>query len=145
MQNPAAQAIEPLEKSFHVLFHLVDEFAGDGAGEEVGKGPHILGDGHLVIVQYHHQVLVQVPGVVEPLIGDAAGHGPVTDHRDDLVVVLAQITGHGKTKGGGDGGGGVPHIEGIVHRLCTLGETADPTQGAQGAKRSRRPVRSLWA
>ncbi len=99
LQNIAAKVIEPHQKTFQVLLDLVNEFTGDGAGEEIGKRPHVFRDGHFVVVEDHHQVFVQVPGVIEPLVGDAAGHGAVPDDGNDLVMRLPQVTAHGKAEG----------------------------------------------
>ena len=57
------------------------------AAEVGGHAPHVGVDGHAVVVEDHHHRLPGGPGVVEPLVGQAAGEGPVPDEGRHAVVL----------------------------------------------------------
>jgi len=134
VQQVLAHGVETPEKSSRGFLETVYEFAGAGAGQEVGQGADVFGNRHFIVVQDHDHVPVHVTGVVHGLVGHTAGHGAVADHGQDLVPAPGQITSGGKAGGGGDGGGGVAHIKAVVGRFIPLGKPADAVLPAQGGK-----------
>ena len=114
LQRALAEHREPLEERLQLLLGLVHELRGDGARQQVRQRADVLRDGHLVVVQDHHQVLVQLAGVVQRLEGDPPRHGAVPDDGDHLVVLAGQVARHTEAERRRDGGGGVPDVEGVV-------------------------------
>ncbi len=99
-----------------------------------GHGPHVEVDGHAVVVQNDNQGLAGGPGVVQPLVGQPSGEGPVADEGQDAVVLPSQGPGPGHAQGYGNGVGGVPGDEGVVDALVGLGEAGEAIQLAEGGK-----------
>ena len=83
------------------------EVAGDRA--DVGR------DRHAVVVEHDHDRRLQPAGVVQRLVGDAAGERAVADHGDDLAV-LADALAHRllEPDGVADRGGGVAGAHDVV-------------------------------
>src|SRR5260221_11611251 len=75
-----------------------------------------------------------MPGLVEPFQGQSAGERAVADDRDDLVVFLAEIAGHGDAEGRRNGGRGVTGVEDVVLRLLPLAEAGDAVVLADGGE-----------
>ena len=86
------------------------------------QGPHVLGDGHLVVVEHHQHVLVDVAGVIEGLEGHAGGDGAITDDRDHLAAKPFALGRHRHAERCPDGGAGVAHAEHVVLALFPPGE-----------------------
>ena len=83
------------------------ELAGHQPGEVVVEAP-VLGDGHLVVVENHQHVLVDVAGVIEGLEGHAGGDGAITDDRDHLAAKPLALGRHRHAERRPDGGAGWP-------------------------------------
>ena len=97
-----------------------------------GHAAYVGGDGHAVIIQYHDQGLPTGAGVIQALIGQAAGQSAVTHQRKDAVVLSQQGSGAGHTKGYGDGIGGVAGNERVVAALVRLGEAGKAIKLTKG-------------
>ena len=143
MENILANSVKTAKERLYVLLEPMNKFTGGGSAEKTGKCPDILGNRHLIVIEDHNQVLVQSPGMVHSFKGNAACHGAVTDHRQHLVLAAIQVTPYRKTGGCRDGGGGMPHIKGIVGRFGTFGKSADPVQCPQGCKTVAAPGQDL--
>ena len=116
------------------LFEMVIPGPGPEPGQVGGHGPHIGVDGHAVVVQNHDQGLAGGPGVIQPLIGQSPGEGPVADKGQDAVVLPPQGPGPGHAQGYGNRVGGVPGDEGVVDALMGLGKAGEAVQLAEGSK-----------
>jgi hypothetical protein len=134
----------------HVLQHFFGAFAHtrvEGPGKQpreiLAHGADIPGDRHLVVIQDHQQVAVQVAHVVECLEGHAGGHRPVTDHGHVAVVPAGLGRSKGHAGGGADRGAGVPGAEGVVLTLVALGEAGDATVLPQGGHRGAATAQDL--
>ena len=127
-----AQLGHGLERGLAAFAHRGVELAGEQSGQVVADRPHRRGDGHLVVVQDHHQVHVQCPGVVQGLEGHAAAQGAVADHRDHLAPLAARPGRQRHADGGADGGAGVADAEAVVLALAAFGEAGQPPFLAQG-------------
>ena len=129
-----ADARNGAQEGEHVLAGLAEPAPGEVPREEAGKGAHVGGNGHLVVVEHDDELLAQVAGQVEALEGFARSQGAVADDGDDAVVLPFQIPGRGHAEGGGDGGGGVAHAEEVVGALGKAREARQPSPAAQGAE-----------
>ena len=68
------------------LFEVVIGGLGAEPRQMGGHGPHIGVDGHAVVVEDDDERLPRGPGVVEALVGKAAGQGAVPDEGQDAVI-----------------------------------------------------------
>ena len=93
-------------------------------------------DRHVVVVQHHDQARIHGAGIVERLIGHAAGHRAVADHRDDVVGLALDVARHGEAERRRHRGRGVAGAERVVGALAALGEAAEAAALAQ----RRQPV-----
>ena len=88
---------------------------------------------HVVVVEDDDQPRIHRAGIVHRLIGHARRHRAVADHRDDIVLAAGEVARHGHAETGRDRGRGMRCAERIVVALGALGETGQPTAGAQRA------------
>ena len=84
----------------------------------VAEATHRLGDGHIVVIEHHQQILVQGPGLVEGLEGHTSTHGTIPDHRHHLTRLALLLGGNRHAQSCADGGTGVAGTEGIVFALA---------------------------
>ena len=70
------------------LFEVIISGLTPQPGQMVRNGAHIGVDGHAVVVQNDDQVLLGGPGVVQALIGKAAGQGAVADQSQHLIILM---------------------------------------------------------
>ncbi len=127
-----------------VGLHPVEVRARDDPGQVAGDGADVRRDRHRVVVQDDDQPPPGGAGVVEPLVGQTAGHAAVPDHRHDAIVLPGEVAGGGHPQRGGDGGGGVPGAEGVVGRSLRLKKPLIPPNWRIVRRASRRPVSTLW-
>ena len=71
------------------------------AGQMLGHRPHVLGDGHAVVIEDDQQLPPVLSPVGQPLIGQAAGERPVADEGRHLIVPPQNIPclGHSQRHG----------------------------------------------
>ena len=48
---------------------------------------------HFVVVQDDNQAAVRASRVIQPFIGEPSGQGAVTDHGNDIMIVLRKLFG----------------------------------------------------
>ena len=84
---------------------------------------HVGSDGHLVVVQDDDEVAPRCAGVVEPLVGEAAGEGSVAEHGDDAEAFLVEITRGRHPESGGNRGCSMAGAESVVVALAALQES----------------------
>ena len=98
-------------------------------------------DGHLVVVDDHHQRRAQVAGLVEGLEGDPAREGAVAEDADDAAVVLpGDALGLDEAESVADRRRRVAGADDVVRRLGALresGETAVLADGPEAVAPSR--------
>ena len=78
---------DALERSLHVCLDVEILGVGAQAGQIVSDLADVFGDGHLVVVQNHDQI-VQLADIVHALIDHTAGERAVT-YNDDHLAALA--------------------------------------------------------
>ncbi len=123
--GPLGQLLDWRQPRQHLLAAFADggvELAGHDPGQMVVQRPDILGDGHLVVVEDHQHVFMDIAGVVERFEGHPCGNGTITDHCNDLATQPFALGGDRHAKGGTDGGAGVADGEHVVLALATPGE-----------------------
>ena len=99
-----------------------------------GKTPYIFPDGHFIVVEDHHHGLLAHGGIVESLVGHAAGGGAVADEGHHLVILPQQGSRPGHAQGDGHGVGGMPRHKGIRIAFRGLGEARHPSELPQMRK-----------
>ena len=97
----------------------------------------------MVVVEHNDKVCLDLRSVVEGLVRHAAGHGPVADDGDDMVVLPQQIAGFHVAQTRGDGGGAVARVKGIAVALLALRESAHAAVLAQPVKPGPAPGQDL--
>ncbi len=123
--GPLGQLLDRRQAGQHLLATLADggvELAGHDAGQVVVQCPDILGDGHLVVVEHHQHVLVNIAGVIERLERHAGGDGAIADHRHHLAPQPFALGRHGHAERRTDGGAGVTDGEHVILALAAPGE-----------------------
>ena len=99
--------------------------AGAQPGQVAGQAAHISADGHFVVIDDDDHGLPADSGVVQALIGHAAGESAVTDQGNHIVILMLQCPGPGHTQGDGHGAGGVARHKGIRSAFRRLGEAGN--------------------
>ena len=90
--EPRADERDRLQELVEPFLRLVVERAGADAREVLRERADRLRDRHLVVVQDHEQVaLLDRPGVVQRLEGDAGRDRRVADDRDGAAVVVVRV------------------------------------------------------
>ena len=123
--GPLGQLLDRRQTGQHLLAAFADggvELARHDSGQMVVERADILGDGHLVVVEDHQHVFMDVAGVVERLKSHPRCDGAITDHRNDLAAQPFTLGGNRHTECGTDGGAGVADGEHVVLALATPGE-----------------------
>ena len=155
LKEGAARVDAPLEEGLHPVVEAVDGILGrmlaekapvpllevviGGAGAQtlqmLADGAHVGVDGHAVVVEDDDEGLAGGSGVVESLVGKAAGEGPVPDEGQDLVVLVPQRPGTGHAQGHGHRIGGVTGDEGVMDALPGLRKAGEAVQLTEGRKK----------
>ena len=55
------------------------------------QGAHTGRNGHLVVIQNHQQLFLELAQIVDSLQGDAARQTGITDHGDDVEIVALEV------------------------------------------------------
>ena len=102
---------------------------------------HVRLDGHLVVVEHHHEGRAQVTGLVHGLEGGAAGERAVADDADHgLLVIAGQARGLDQAEPIADGRRGMAGPDDVVLRLRTVREAGqaavlpDRAEGRRGGR-----------
>ena len=106
--------------------------AGPHPREITGEAAHIVGDGHIVVVEDDEDVLIHIAGVVESLEGHPRGHGAVSDDGDVVALLLLHPRRRHHAEGGADGGAGMADAEGVVFAFAAFGEGGQPVRLPHG-------------
>ena len=97
-----AQGGELLEQVQRVVVELLEVRVRRDARQVVGDRADVAGDRHPVVVEDDQQVATRLPGVVQRLVGEAAGHRAVAQDGDDAVALPGEIAGGRHAERGGD-------------------------------------------
>ena len=147
--DPVVEAVQavlhrPLAKETPIpLFEMVVGRLAAQATQMGGHGPHVGVDGHAVVVENDDQRLPGGPGVVEALVGQAAGQGAVADKGQDAVILALQGPGSGHAQRHGHRVGGMARDESVVLALVGLGEAGQAVQLPQGGELLLTPRQGL--
>ena len=128
----AVPPLGALEGIVDSLFQVQIAGGRADAVEIFGHAPHVLGDGHVVVVQDDDEVRLQLGGVVQGLIGHAPGQRPVPDHRYNRLAAACDLPGLHQPQPRGQGGGAVACVEDVAFAFLALGEAAEAMELAQG-------------
>ena len=123
----------PKEAAVPLFKMIVRRFAAQ-MGQMGGHGSHVGVDGHAVVVEDHDQRLPGGPGIVEPLVGKAAGKGTVSDESQNAVILMGQGPGPGHAQRHGHRVGSMPGDEGVMLALPGFRKTREPAELPQGGK-----------
>ena len=121
----------------HRLPEATDVLIGAARHQPGQIGAHAAdrrGDGHVVVVQHHHQLaLGGLGGVVHRLIGHAGGHRSVADDGHDAVLFALLVARGGEAQGGADRGRGVGRAERVVFAFAAFGKAGQAAALPQSA------------
>ena len=98
------------------------------AGQMLGHRPHVLGDGHAVVIEDDQKLSPVLSPVGQALIGQAAGEGPVADEGGHYIVRPHHIPGLGHSQGHRHRVGGVSGNKGVMDALAGLRESGDASE-----------------
>ena len=130
----------------HVLGTLAHEVRKGLAAQhrEIrGDRADVGGDRHLVVVENHDEVRVELPGVVECLVREATGQRSVAQHRNDRLVAAGEIARHGHAVGRRNRRRGMSRAERIVFRLGAHREARNAAAFAQRLETVATPGKNL--
>ena len=102
------------------LAHRRIELARQDLGEAIRQRANVGRDRHIVIVQDHQQVGVEIASMIERLEGHTGGHRAVTDDGHRATVGARQLGRDGHAESGADGGTRMAHAEGVIDTLLAL-------------------------
>ena len=112
------------------LLEVVVGGLGPQAPQVGGHGAHVGVDGHAVVVQNDDQRFPGGAGVVEALVGKAAGQRAVSDERDDFAFgASARNSAKQRYRGRRMAG-----VRAVIDALFALRETRDSARLAKGGK-----------
>ena len=103
---------------------------GAQAGQVIGDLPDVFGDGHLVVVQNHDQI-VQLADIVHALIDHTAGERAVAYNDDHLAALALDLFRLRHTDGSRKRRAAVPGNEAVTVAFLGVGEARDPVFSAQ--------------
>ena len=110
--DPAAEAERQLRQPLLDVLAGVEEARVEAEAVEVaGERADVGRDRHPVVVEDDHHRRLEAAGLLQRLVGDAAGQRAVADHRDDLAVLA----------------------DAAPHRLLEADAVADRGRGVAGA------------
>jgi len=95
------------------------------AGQVLRERADVRGDRHAVVVQDDEQAASGMPGIVERLVGEPAGHRPVPHDRDDAPTDAVKVARRREAERRGDRGRGMARPEGVERALVALEEAGD--------------------
>jgi hypothetical protein len=105
--------------------------------------PPTLGEMEKRLSLDDQQVLLEAAGVVEALVGQAAGHGAVAHHRHHVVILTRQIARRREAERRRDGGRAVRRAEDVVGALDAAREAGDAAVLAQRGEAVASPGEDL--
>ena len=111
-----------LEHPLAAVPHLVIGSARQQLGEVVRQPSHVARNGHVVVIEDHQHIGVQVAGMVQCLKRHPCGHGAIADHCNALAARALHAGGDGHPQGRTDGRAGMPHAKGVVFAFSPLRE-----------------------
>ena len=83
-----------IQKGTHIFLGIVIAACGAQMAQVAGQRAHILGNGHLVVVQDDQQI-IQPADIVHALVDHTAGKGTVTNEGNHLSRFSPQLFGPG--------------------------------------------------
>ena len=123
LDDAAAEPSELTKEAFCGAFRGDVSGRYSELGQILGQTADISVDAHLVVVQDNEHPGLAVTKVIDGFVCQTAGKRSVTDHCDDIVIILVEVSGSCHADGGRDRSGAVTGIERIVIRLVDARET----------------------
>ena len=87
-----------VQKAAYVIFGIKIRRCGTQMGQIPCQSPYIFGNGHLVVVEDHQEV-VQVLDVIHALVDHAAGKSTIADDRNHPARLMPDLLGPGHADG----------------------------------------------
>lgn len=77
--------------------------------------PHVFGNGHLIVIEDHNEIIPRFSGIVQSFIGQPAGHGSVP-YNGNGKMLLVPVQPHALCNAAchGDRSAAVPADEAVV-------------------------------
>ncbi len=113
------------QTAFGAFAHGVERAAGHQAREHLRQGADVLADRHLVVVEDHQQIRIEIATVMQRFVCHAAGQTAVADHRDDLACVPFALCRKRHAERGGNRCGRMADAEGIELAFLAFGKRCE--------------------
>ena len=104
---------------------------------------HVARDAHAVVVQDHDHRLAADARVVQPLIGQSAGQGPIAEQRRDLIILAPQRPRPRHAQRDRHRVRRMPRHKGVAFALARLWKSCDPAVLPQRVKPFHPPGQDL--
>ncbi len=108
------QVWRSLQNLLAAIADLIVGATGQQFGKVVGQPANVPGNRHVIVVEDHQHVGVQVTGVVQCLERHAGGHGAVTNNGNALSAGLLQACCDRHAQRCADGSAGMADAKGVV-------------------------------
>ena len=122
-----------IQKGTHIFLGIVIAAGGAQMAQVAGQRAHILGNGHLVVVQDDQQI-VQPADIVHPLVDHTAGKGTITNEGNHLSRLAPQLFGPGNAHSQRERGVAVTSNKSIMLTFVGVRETGNAIQLPQLGK-----------
>ncbi len=86
LQGWTSDARKVFEKAFDFVPETSRQMSGHQPVQVRREGADIGGDGKFIVIQYHDQVFIHGPSLVQSLKGQTGRHGAIADDGDDFVA-----------------------------------------------------------
>ena len=101
--------------------------AGPHSGEIARQTAHIVGNGHVVVVEYHQYIVIQLTSMVKCLKCHAGRHRAIADDGNHLSVLVSMACRHFHAQRRTDRRARMANPEGIVLTFIPAGECGQTT------------------
>ena len=104
-----------VQAAFHRLFGTDVSFTAPHGGQVACQCPHVFGNGHLIVIEDHNEIIPRFSGIVQSFIGQPAGHGSVP-YNGNGKMLLVPVQPHALCNAAchGDRSAAVPADEAVV-------------------------------
>ena len=104
-----------VQAAFHRLFGADVSFTAPHGGQVACQCPHVFGNGHLIVIEDHNEIIPRFSGIVQSFIGQPAGHGSVP-YNGNGKMLLVPVQPHALCNAAchGDRSAAVPADEAVV-------------------------------
>ena len=127
-----ADPVDDVVPPFHTLQGIVDPLfqiqIPRGSADIVqifGHASHVLGDGHIVVVEDHDEIGLQLCGIVQGLVSHSPCEGAIPNDGHHGIRPAGKLSGFHQTQPCRYGGGTMPRVKYIAFAFFSFWKTAE--------------------